>query len=164
MEYDSRERIMAALDHREPDRVPIAFGGLHDSIHLHGHRALKSYLGLEGGDDPIQDPFQQIVYPDPRLLERFRSDILPVYAKPAAPFRLEFKDEGSNTTYTDEWGTKYRKPRTRVSTTISINISSLGKQSMRYELTGFPTPPTPRDSRACVKGCRDCMMIPTRRS
>jgi uroporphyrinogen decarboxylase len=111
MEYNARERIVTALDHREPDRVPIAFGGLHDSIHLHGHRALKSYLGLEGGDDPIQDPFQQIVFPDPRLLERFRSDILPVYAKPAAPFRLEFKDEGSNTTYTDEWGTKYRKPK-----------------------------------------------------
>jgi uroporphyrinogen decarboxylase len=111
MEYTSRRRIIAALGHREPDRVPIAFGGLHDSIHVKGHRALKSYLALEGGEDPIQDPFQQIVFPDPRLLERFRSDILPVYAKPAVPFSLEFKDEGPNTTYTDEWGTKYRKPK-----------------------------------------------------
>lgn len=63
MRLTSRERVVAALDHREPDRVPIAFGGLHDSIHLLGHRALKKYLGIEGGKETIQDPFQQIVFP-----------------------------------------------------------------------------------------------------
>lgn len=107
----SRDRVVTALQHREPDRVPISFGGLHDSIHLYGHRALKKHLRLEGGEDIIQDPFQQIVFPDARLLDLFRSDIVPVYAKPAAEFSLAYRDEGQNTTYMDEWGTKYRKPK-----------------------------------------------------
>ncbi len=111
MEYTSRDRIVTALNHKEPDRIPISFGGLHDSIHINGHRALKNHLGIDGGKDIIQDPFQQIVFPDPRLLEMFHSDITPVYAKPAPPFKLEYKDEGENLTYTDEWGTKYRKPK-----------------------------------------------------
>lgn len=111
MGITSRDRVVTALKHREPDRVPISFGGLHDSIHLYGHRTLKEHLGLEGGEDTIQDPFQQIVFPDERLLEMFKSDILPVYARPAAPFTLEYRDEGKNMTYMDEWGTKYRKPK-----------------------------------------------------
>ena len=111
VELTPRDRLITTLSHKEPDRVPIAFGGLHDSIHLYGHRALKAHLGLKNGEDVIQDPFQQIVFPDERLLERFRSDIIPVYAKPMAPFRLEYKDEGQQYTYTDEWGTKYRKPK-----------------------------------------------------
>ncbi len=111
MGITSRDRVVTALQHREPDRAPISFGGLHDSIHLYGHRALKKHLRLEGGEDIIQDPFQQIVFPDARLLDLFRSDIVPVYAKPAAGFSLAYRDEGTNTTYMDEWGTKYRKPK-----------------------------------------------------
>ena len=86
MGITSRDRVVTALQHREPDRAPISFGGLHDSIHLYGHRALKKHLRLEGGEDIIQDPFQQIVFPDARLLDLFRSDIVPVFAKPAAGF------------------------------------------------------------------------------
>lgn len=111
MRYSSRERMVISLEHKEPDRVPIAFGGLHDSIHFNGHRKVKEYLSLKGGEEPIQDPFQQIVFPDPRLLARFRSDILPVYALPAEPFTLDFRDEGDRFTYEDEWGTTYRKPK-----------------------------------------------------
>jgi hypothetical protein len=72
MEYSSHDRIIMALGLSEPDRVPIAFGGLHDSIHVNGHRALKEHLGLEDGDEIIQDPFQQIVFPDPGHLSRFK--------------------------------------------------------------------------------------------
>jgi uroporphyrinogen decarboxylase len=111
MGESSRERVVTTLEHREPDRVPISFGGLHDSIHRNGHSTLKKHLGLDGGKDVIQDPFQQIVFPDARLLDLFRSDIVPVYAKPATGFSLAYRDEGTNTTYMDEWGTTYRKPK-----------------------------------------------------
>jgi uroporphyrinogen decarboxylase len=107
----SRERIVLAINHKEPDRVPIAFGGCHDSIHVLGHRKLKEYLNLEGGLEVIQDPFQQIVFPDSRLLERFSSDTLAIYANPPDGFVMEYKEEGENLTYTDEWGTKYRQPK-----------------------------------------------------
>jgi uroporphyrinogen decarboxylase len=109
--YSSRERIAAALDHKEPDRIPIAFGGLHDSIHWIGHRKLKKHFDLDGGEDVIQDPFQQIVFPDNRLMDILHSDIQPVYAKPPDFYKFEYKDEDEVRTYTDEWGTKYKQPK-----------------------------------------------------
>ena len=45
--FTPRERVVTALDHREPDRVPISFGCLHDSIHVFGHSSLKAHLGLQ---------------------------------------------------------------------------------------------------------------------
>ena len=143
MKYSSRKRVVTALEHREPDRVPISFGGLHDSIHINGHRALKQHLGLRGGDDHIQDPFQQIVFPDQRLLDRFRSDIVPVYAKPAAPFVLQFRDEGTNMTYTDEWGTKYRKPKASgLYYDFESHVLS-GKSIDKIKTAAFPDPAHP---------------------
>ena len=108
--FTPRERVVTALEHREPDRVPISFGCLHDSIHLFGHRKLKAHLGMAGGEDRIQDPFQQNVFPDARLLSRFAPDCLPVYARPAKPFQLRFTTEGGFRKYKDEWGTAYRQP------------------------------------------------------
>jgi uroporphyrinogen decarboxylase len=109
-EYSPRERVVTALDHHEPDRVPISFGCLHDSIHLFGHRSLKTFLGLQNAEDVIQDPFQQNVFPDKRLLERFKPDCVPVYAKPAKPYEMRYYTEGSFRKYRDEWGTVYRQP------------------------------------------------------
>ena len=110
MSMTPRERVVAALAHREPDRVPIGFGCLHDSIHVFGHRALKEHLGLTGGEERIQDPFQQNVYPDERLLQRFQADCLPVYAQPAAPYKFAYYQEGDFRKWRDEWGTVYRQP------------------------------------------------------
>lgn len=109
-EYSPRERVVTALDHREPDRVPISFGCLHDSIHLFGHRSLKTFLGFQDAEDSIQDPFQQNVFPDERLLERFKADCIPVYAKPAKPYEMRYYTEGDFRKYKDEWGTVYRQP------------------------------------------------------
>ena len=86
MPMSPRERVVTSLAHKEPDRVPIGFGCLHDSIHVFGHRRLKEHLGMAGGEERIQDAFQQIVFPDDRLLERFQADCRPVYGKPAKPY------------------------------------------------------------------------------
>ena len=158
MAFTSRERVVAALNHQESDRVPIAFGGLHDSIHLFGHRAVKNHLGLEGGDDVIQDPFQQIVFPDKRLLERFRADALPVYADPPDAFKIEYKEEGESRTYMDEWGTKYRQPKDGgLYFDFSQHILS-GKTIEEIRTHPFPDPADPhrfRGLREKVQRLRD---------
>ena len=43
-----RQRALAALDHKEPDRVPLDFGGRHTTLHRYAHRALMQHLGLTG--------------------------------------------------------------------------------------------------------------------
>lgn len=105
----SRERVMTALDHKEPDRVPIDFGGVHTSLHEYAHNNLMKFLGFNGKEAKIQEILQQIVYPDERILEMFQADVVGVYPKPPSFWKLEidpYKDE-----FVDEWGSKWAKPK-----------------------------------------------------
>ena len=44
----ARERVMLALNHQEPDRIPIDLGGsICSSIHRNAYITLKQYLGME---------------------------------------------------------------------------------------------------------------------
>jgi hypothetical protein len=44
----SRERVLTSLSHRQPDRVPIDFGGTTvTSMHVSCVAALRDYFGLE---------------------------------------------------------------------------------------------------------------------
>ena len=71
-----RQRFELALNHQEPDRVPIAFGGPECSINLSAHRRLLDYLGHQPeGDPPIIDNILQLVEPDKRLYELFDVDV-----------------------------------------------------------------------------------------
>lgn len=45
----SRERVLTALDHRQPDRVPIDLGGNQTGIHKDAYEALIEHLGPRGG-------------------------------------------------------------------------------------------------------------------
>ena len=42
----SRQRVLAALNHQEPDRVPIDLGGNQTGIHKGAYQALIEHLGL----------------------------------------------------------------------------------------------------------------------
>jgi len=43
----SRERVLKALEHEEPDRVPLDVGGgFSTSISIEGYEKLKRYLGI----------------------------------------------------------------------------------------------------------------------
>src|SRR5512133_1221012 len=103
-----RERIITALSHKEPDRVPIDFGGRVTTVHAFTHRDLKRYLGLEGGEERIRDYHTYVVEPDPRLVEMFGRDTVPVTSKPGRDW--QFRIDPSTNSYIDEWGTKYYMP------------------------------------------------------
>lgn len=47
-----RERFLAALNHEEPDRVPLDLGGINTSLMIETHDNLKNHLGL--GDYPAE--------------------------------------------------------------------------------------------------------------
>ena len=74
----SRERVIRALNHREPDRVPIDQGG-HGATTMNKfvHKKLMSYLGYNNGDAPVMDLLQQ--YVDERLRKHFGSDFRPLW-------------------------------------------------------------------------------------
>ena len=58
---NSRERVLAALNFREPDMIPIDFGGHRSSgISATAYARLKKALGITAGDIFVYDMIQQL--------------------------------------------------------------------------------------------------------
>ena len=71
----SRERVLAAINHREPDRVPIDLGGHRSSgIMAIAYKKLKEHLGITSGDIYVYDFVQQLAIIEPEVLDRFGVD------------------------------------------------------------------------------------------
>jgi uroporphyrinogen decarboxylase len=74
-----RERILAAVEHREPDRVPLDLGATPSSgISAIAYGRLKRHLGLAGGHTRVYDVVQQLAQPEDAILDRFGVDVLDV--------------------------------------------------------------------------------------
>ena len=70
---NSRERVFAAINHQEPDRVPIDFGATSQTgIHAIAYTKLKEYLGIKRGHTRINDPILQLGEPEEEVLDYFR--------------------------------------------------------------------------------------------
>jgi uroporphyrinogen decarboxylase len=74
-----RERILAAIEHREPDRVPVDLGATPSSgISAIAYGRLKQHLGITDGHTRVYDVVQQIAQPEDGILDRFGIDVLDV--------------------------------------------------------------------------------------
>ncbi len=105
----SRERVLTALDHREPDRVPIDLGGCSVTlIHQAAHRSLAEYLGLTDPQEKIHNLMTMQVFVEPRIQERFRADVL--LLQPGKPDSWELSIDAATGMWVDEWGNRYKKP------------------------------------------------------
>jgi len=82
----SRERLLAALEHRTPDRVPIDLGGNQTGIHKFAYRSLVEHLDI--ADEPeIMDAVQQLARPCEEVLRRFHVDTRYIAAGPAGDWK-----------------------------------------------------------------------------
>lgn len=76
---NSRERIMAAIEHREADRVPVDLGATPSSgISVIGYNNLKKQLGINSGKTLVYDVVQQLAQPEDDILNRFNIDVIDV--------------------------------------------------------------------------------------
>ena len=119
---NSRERVLTTMEHQEPDRVPIDFGGGPTRITVRAHEELKRLLRLTGGKSAL-DLTWQTVAPDERVLQEFKVDtrwlgidlIFPALEYPinfeeiSKLVPLEEKEDGRY--LTDLFGVKYRMPK-----------------------------------------------------
>ncbi len=72
-----RERILAAVAHREPDRVPIDQGSMRSTgIMAVAYNRLKDHLGIREPPTKLYDLIQQLAQPDPWYLDRFQVDAI----------------------------------------------------------------------------------------
>ena len=81
----SRERMLAALAHREPDRIPVDLGASESSgIHGMAYNRLKAHLGLTGGRTQIYDLSQMIAKVEPEVLDAVGADAVAAAHRAAA--------------------------------------------------------------------------------
>jgi hypothetical protein len=75
----SRERLLAALSFREPDRVPLDLGGsIMSGIMAHPLDRLRRHLGLEPRPVRVYEVFQMLGEVELDLAERLGLDVLAV--------------------------------------------------------------------------------------
>jgi len=108
----ARERVHMALNHEEPDRVPIDLGSTPvTGICRNAYANLRACLGLSGREIQVVDILQQLAGVDEDVLQALEVDFRPIQTNPPAGFRLQIRDEGDYEVYYDQWGAKLSRPK-----------------------------------------------------
>lgn len=111
-----RERVLAALNHQEPDRVPIDFGGTGVStICYQAYDDLRAYLGLEPRPfDPDalgSGTWAGVVRAHDDVYDRLHSDVMMVGMGDPDAWELHIERGDEYDSYVDEWGTRVMRPK-----------------------------------------------------
>ncbi len=76
---NSRERILTAIQHKQPDRIPVDLGAHGSSgISFVAYHNLINHLGMQHLPNRVSDVVQQLTQPPMELLEHFGVDVLDV--------------------------------------------------------------------------------------
>jgi uroporphyrinogen decarboxylase len=102
----SRERVLIALNHQEPDRVPLDIGGAScTSIIIEGYDRLEDFLGFSG-KTTLQSQLTRLAQLDTDMINYLGCDCLPIYPQiPTCTTLLS----GQQEILTDVWGVQYKK-------------------------------------------------------
>lgn len=106
---DSRERVRLALNHQEPDRVPMDLGGTGtSSIHLESYSKLSAYLGMPAHSvSMMSDTFQTVDICE-GIRKRLGVDLLGIRQKAPKTWKNITHSESA---FTDEWGIRFERSR-----------------------------------------------------
>ena len=111
--WTSRERVKAALEHREPDRVPFDLGGsVLTGMNKVAYWNLRHALDFPELPIELQDQVQQLARIDQDMLDWLRVDVRCVDPSPpqSAPLARPVVDEGHYYSFTNEWGIVWKMP------------------------------------------------------
>ena len=135
-----RERVRAALDHREPDRVPLDLCSTRDSaIVINACRNFYNYVGVIG-EPKLLDRMMQVVDVDEEIKKRFDIDFRGVFL--GAPDKGGDIELGEGR-YKDEWGVVRVKPPG--SYYYDLEICPLSGEISIHDIIHYPWP-DPDDS------------------
>ena len=110
----SRARVIQALNHKEPDRVPIDLGGtIVTSICKQVYLELNRHLDLPAEETRMLDHVQQLPYVSEAMLQRFGVDFRMVQLPAATTSVVDIFEEGDHYAFIDRWGSKLHMPKTR---------------------------------------------------
>jgi len=131
---NSRERVLAALHHRQPDRPPRDLGSTTATgIHPTAYRKLKQHLGLDA-DWRYLSARAQLAWVDEPVLDRLGIDLLPLI--PASAGQPPMLNEQH--AYVDRWGIERRRPEAGGHYYVSRPPLALAERAS--DLPGFAWP------------------------
>ena len=100
-----KERVLMALNHEEPDRVPVDLGGRQTTFMIETYDQFKAHLGLNDLPTKIMSHKWQTAHVDEQILYRFSIDCR--HVRPSMKAEPEhFETEQGKTVFVDEWGVK----------------------------------------------------------
>jgi uroporphyrinogen decarboxylase len=111
---NSRERILAAINHREPDRIPFDLAGTTwTGIANLAYQNLLTFIGKESESPNWSDVIQQIVVPADDILTKLQVDTRGLFPLTSSNWDVydKLKDAGENWEYLDEWGFTLHFPK-----------------------------------------------------
>ena len=107
----SKERLMTALNHREPDKIPHAIGSAGNNINVNLYKELLNHFGIKDENNKTLRKHFQTVSSCEMLLQKIHCDVreLSGVTKTEGTTR-EWEDRESFFSQ-DEWGAVYRMPK-----------------------------------------------------
>lgn len=132
----SRERVRKAINHEEPERVPIDNGGAVSGMHEAAYKKLLTFLGLQDRIT-IYDPVQRLALVKGEVLDRLGVDTRYIFSNSPSFWTFEQKTDGS---WTDEFGTGYRRSELYSDYLFPVLRDATMEDIKRYR---FPDPTDP---------------------
>jgi uroporphyrinogen decarboxylase len=135
---NSRERVLKALEHEEPDRIPLDLGSSNvTGIVRDAYLSLVNYLGEEVGEVEFFDTIQQLVVVEEDILRRLEVDVrglMPNVVRKNPP--IEKSKTGK--LFIDEWGVTWEMPEGGLY--FDLVKSPLSGDIADEDIDGFPWP------------------------
>ena len=127
-----RERVLAALEHKAPDKVPLDLGSTRNSsIVVEGYERLKSHFGLQA-ENVLTSRMMRVVDVDERILQALDIDTRGLF--PATTPDQILSDER----YRDEWGVERIRPAG--SLYYDLRTYPLGGEITLSDIARYPWP------------------------
>jgi len=111
---NSRERVLAALNHQETDKVPFDLAGsTWTGITRGAYQKLRLFLGKDAALPDWSDVVQQIVIPSDDILDMLEVDTRGLFPLTSHNWDVfnKLSDAGDRWEYFDEWGFTHHFPK-----------------------------------------------------
>lgn len=140
-----RERVLAALNHQETDRVPIDFGAMRSTgIHFSTYIRLKKFLGFDLGKPKIYDLMQSLAEPEPEIIEYFEADVVqlhrlyPSFGVPIDDWKEGVFPDGEKCLFPKEFNPVVNEKGVREIISNGKAIARMPKDGFWFDFAYFP--------------------------
>lgn len=109
---DSFERILMAINHKEPDRIPLDLGGTEStSISLKAYSMVRDYFGLPKKEPAVLSFGGQLAQPDSDICDLLGVDTRRITRHDLSDWSLNVEETDGAWFFKDEWGAKWKMPK-----------------------------------------------------